>query len=61
MNMTMSQIFLFKWNAVIAVNRKSNPRHFGGIFAERITAHKPRSICIIGGVFLFLSGGECEK
>ena len=23
-------------------------------FAERITAHKPRSICIIGGVFLFL-------
>ena len=23
-------------------------------FAGRITAHKPRSICIIGGVFLFL-------
>ena len=25
--------------------------------AERITAHKPRSICIIGGVFLFLLDG----
>ena len=25
-------------------------------FAGRITAHKPRSICIIGGVFLFLIG-----
>jgi len=29
--------------------------HF--LFAERITAHKPRSICIIGGVFLFSLGG----